>query len=111
MRAGIVTLNWLKPEDGGRKRPVQGQYYSTVAAFPTIDHPELHRSGWSVVVRFSDASVANPVRGVMHFLVTDAPHEILTEGLEFELREGAQLVATGKVDSVIDVAHSDFNDL
>lgn len=101
MRSVVVSLAWLKPEDGGRRRPVQGTSYSTVAHFPTIPPAELRHSAWSVVLDFPDPSAVNPSAAIMRFLAPDAPHEILTEGLTFELQEGVQVTAKGRVVEVV----------
>ena len=96
-----ATLQWIRPEDGGRQMLPLGPKYSTVARFESQKEPWL-KEAWSLVIEFAeqpDASLSHQVK--VGFLVDDAPNQFLAEGNAFELMEGSRVVAKGKVTSTM----------
>lgn len=54
--------------------------------------------GWSlVIIKLEPLSTEFRWIADVHFLVAEAPHELLCEGREFELYEGNKRVAIGRV--------------
>jgi hypothetical protein len=95
-----ARLQWLSPEEGGRKHPPAGPRYSTVARFEdaAARFPEI---AWSFVVEF-DAPISSTleVTANVWMLAYDepgAPQHLLEPGNRFELVEGAKVVARGYV--------------
>jgi hypothetical protein len=89
-----AEINWTPESEGGRKKvmPVGMRYCPVIVAKPL----EITGSTWSVAIinksidgLFSTADLS--------FMSPDAPHETLTVGLEFDLYEGQNLVASGKI--------------
>ena len=89
-----AEINWTPESEGGRKKvmPVDMRYCPVMVAKPL----EITGSTWSVAIinksidgLFSTADLS--------FMSPDAPHETLTVGLEFDLYEGPNLVASGKI--------------
>jgi len=71
----------------------EGLQYSTVAKFAEdVNWPE---GAWSVVLEFetSPATQGNPSRGLVHFLMFEAPHNRLRTGAHFALYAGSAKVA------------------
>jgi hypothetical protein len=95
-----ARIEWLLPEEGGRKRPPVGPKYSTVVHFEddTTDWPEV---AWSLVVDFNEPQNRSPdVVANIWFLAHDnpnAPNHLLRTGSRFQLFEGSQVVAKGEV--------------
>jgi len=92
-----ATLQWIRPEKGGRQTPPPGPKYSTVARFESQKEQWL-KEAWSLVIEFidqPDASLSHRVN--VRFLADDAPGKLLAKGSVFELMEGARVVAKGTV--------------
>lgn len=82
---------------GGRQNPPTGNTYSTVARFEDIKDgwPD---EAWSIMLEFNEEPDEDGIHyAEIHFLVENAPHEILYEGSKFDLFEGYKLVAKGIV--------------
>jgi hypothetical protein len=96
-----AIIEWIPKAAGGRSKPPSGvgeRPYTTVVHFPHLEEPWPPPVSWSLAVRKID-TVADPYRWTaeVYFLMTDAPHHLLTEGVAFELFEGAKCVAHGQV--------------
>ena len=97
MKTVSAKLQWLRPEQSGRRAPPSGPRYSTVARFEQ-QRATWREEAWSLVIEWiepPDASLAHSVN--VRFLVDDAPEHLLTTGNHFELMEGERIVATGVV--------------
>jgi hypothetical protein len=91
-----AIVQWLTPEEGGRKAPPLGSWYASVAGFGGV--PPDPAEAWSLVVEFeSEPDTELKQRVCVRFLAPEAPHELLHAGSRFQLYEGQQLVARGEV--------------
>jgi hypothetical protein len=93
MTEGRARIRWLTKEEGGRESPPSGPHYSTVARFEVL-RDRWPKEAWSVVLR-----IEGPDRTQVGIrpLVHDAPADLFASGSCFDLFEGAQKVAEGKV--------------
>jgi hypothetical protein len=91
-----ATLQWRKPEEGGRQAPPPGPRYSTVARFECQKESWL-KEAWSLVIEFIDPPDAALSHRVRVSFLADGPEELLQPGSAFELMEGRQSVAKGTV--------------
>ncbi len=97
-----AILEWIPAEFGGRHTgpPVLvGECpYSTMVRLPATGEPWPSPVAWSLVVRKLEV-LDQPFRWVVEvqYLVESAPHHLLAEGTEFELYEGKQCVARGRI--------------
>lgn len=100
MKKMRALINWLKTEDGGRRRPPTGDTrtpYSTVVRFAEQQWPSS--SVWSLVVEKVRAIDQYTWEADIHFLVPEAPEEFLSTGNRFELYEGKKRVASGTIEA------------
>ena len=94
-----AKIEWLSKEQGGRTIIPQGNKYS-----PIIRHtkpqlqplPWLARESWSLFVENKEFVSELETIAEVWYLSEKAPDN-LSENVEFELYEGAKLVATGKI--------------
>jgi hypothetical protein len=96
-----AIIEWIPKKAGGRSKPPLGvgePPYATVARFPKSGEAWPPPVAWSLVVRRVDI-LEEPFKWVaeVHFLVDEAPHHLLAEGVEFELFEGSKCVARGRI--------------
>lgn len=105
-KSAHAMISWVPASKGGRQVPPAGPSYTTLVRFD--DDKTWPNSSWSLVVDFI-TSFQNGQYTVakVHFLVEDAPHELLKEGGRFQLYEGRRMVATGLVRE----DHSSVDDL
>lgn len=90
-------VQWLRPEEGGRKTPPSGPTYVTVAEFGD-ELPNPEEEAWSLVLEFqSQPDVELKQYALVRFLSPEAPEDLLCVGKRFRLYEGSQLVARGTV--------------
>ena len=94
-----AVLDWIPREQGGRREPPSGlgpQPYSTVMRF--TDEPWPAPLAWSMVVKMVKAiDGGNRWLADVNFLFDEAPRESLHAGRKFELYEGKQCVARGRI--------------
>ena len=85
-----VTLRWLTPDEGGRRRPIQGQEYAPTARFVGETHDLF-----SVVLSFVDPQQPNPEEADLRLLFPDLTEvqKRLLPGSRLEITEGAKVVA------------------
>jgi hypothetical protein len=92
-----ATIRWLTVEEGGRKVLPPGPQYIAPAKF--LAHAEnWGEEVWSLVVN-KDEESGSPSNWIarVHFWSENGPHEWLQLGAEFELYEGKQHVAFGRI--------------
>ena len=92
-----AEIRWTPESEGGRKQvmPVGIRYCPVIAAKPL----ESTGSTWSVAIINKSIDGLSSTAD-LSFMSPDAPHDTLTLELEFDLYEGQNLVATGKVVSL-----------
>ena len=59
---------------------------------------------WTLVVDRSRGAPGAKETVLVHFLMDDAPHEVLTAGTAFQLVEGSRIVAEGEVSDVFELS-------
>ena len=92
-----AKIKWLSSQQGGRNALPTGPTYSTVARFED-DKDNWNKQAWSIVAKFSERPrTVHKTIAVIHFLVPDAPQNLLRPGSRFELIEGRRVVARGEV--------------
>ena len=99
MKHAVATVRWLDASEGGRHRPVSGLRYMAPV------HMDGVRDGcWTLVVNRSREDAQAEETVLVHFLMEDAPHDLLREGAEFTLQEGARTVAEGEVSEAFELS-------
>ena len=92
-----VLLRWLSKKEGGKEVLPHGAQYSTVAKFKKIKN-KWPEEAWSIVLKIDPSKYrGRKLRAEMQMLSKEAPQELLGNGEEFELYEGYNLVAHGKI--------------
>lgn len=94
-----ARIHWKTKADGGRSKPPAGvgsPFYATVVRFTDSNEPWPPENAWSLVIEKieSESDEYDWVADV-RYLVNEAPHDELRPNREFELYEGAKLVAYG----------------
>lgn len=94
-------VEWIPKEQGGRVLPPAGvgsPSYATVVRFRDDDASWPPPIAWSLVVEKVEA-LSEHYKWIadVYFLVSNAPHESLRPGRQFELFEGSRCVARGKI--------------
>jgi len=85
-----ARICWLSAAAGGRKQLPTGPRYSTIAKF----NSEHEQNRWSVVIEFDQQSdETNCVESRVSFLAPEAPSHLLQPESQFQLMEGARVVA------------------
>lgn len=93
-KAVKARVCWLTREEGGRKAPPPGTRYCTLIF---LKGAPAGCGTWSADVLCGDLDADLCGLVELSFLVPNAPHQYLRSGDEFELYEGATLVARGRV--------------
>ncbi|HEY5315521.1 MAG TPA: hypothetical protein VIK18_23525 [Pirellulales bacterium] len=102
MKTMRAVVDWLKSDEGGRHQPPTGESvtpYSAVVRF--AGEPWPTGAAWSLVVKKIQANAPNSWVAAVHFLVPDAPQEMLSEGRTFDLYEGKKRVARGTIEQPV----------
>lgn len=98
-KTAIARIIWLDSKSGGRKKPPTGPKYSTVIRFRS--DAEWPENAWSIVVEFDSLpNKSQEMIATIWFLAFDnpkVPNHFLEPGNQFELYEGNQIVAKGKI--------------
>lgn len=90
-----AVIQWISPEQGGRRAVPVGRRYSTVARFKGVQ--DLLDEFWSVVVELEESPSSPMIQTVrLTFLSDDAPTDLLAKYTNFELLEGSRVVARGE---------------
>lgn len=91
-----AVISWIPRSRGGRQSPPPGPVYIAPARFE--DDLKWPHEAWSLVVEFQRTMHdGRYVFARIHFLVPEAPAELLQEGGRFELMEGHRRVAKGVI--------------
>jgi len=90
-----AEVTFLRPEEGGRSNPVRSGYRGSFV-----------RGGeyWDVEHIYPDNETVEPgqtVRVLLEFMRPEAHWEELYEGMEFEVCEGPNVVARGRITKLI----------
>jgi hypothetical protein len=93
----LAKIKWLSPSEGGRNSIPSGPKYIAPSRFGQ-DIDDRDEQAWSLVVNY----VSKPNKELehtahVHFLIKDAPENLLIIGNAFGLYEGHRLVAKGKI--------------
>ena len=87
----IAEINWLKPEEGGRKNKIP---FNTIKYAPQIRFDGLQGS-WSVVVCNYKKIENFKTLAMIHYLNEEYALDNLHKDLKFTLYEGCNMVAYG----------------
>lgn len=94
----IAELQYLTTEQGGRKTPVFATGYRPQIKF---DFDDMQTSGQQT---FIDKEIVYPgekVEAKIKILSPDYFSNCLTEGMNFEFREGSQVIGTGEIKFIV----------
>lgn len=95
--APMARIEWVRPEESGRKQLPLGPTYSTVAKFDQ-QGDQWRDNAWSLVLHFiapADTHFRQLAR--VRFLSETGPTHWLQVGSKFQLMEGTTVVAKGTV--------------
>lgn len=94
-----AQVHWKTKAEGGRSKPPAGigsPPYATVVRFTDSDEPWPPENAWSLVIeKIESESDEYDWVADIRYLVDEAPHDELRPNRQFELYEGAKLVASG----------------
>jgi elongation factor Tu len=97
----IAKLSYKKAEEGGRKTPVFVEGYRPQVKFP---FSEMQTSGQQ---KFVDKEIVYPGDCVTAEITILSPNFFenqLSEGMEFEFREGSRIIGTGTILKILNSA-------
>ena len=101
MRHAIATLQWRTEKEGGRRAAVTARRYMSPVVFA---NDTASGQAWTLVVDRGRSAPGAKETVLVHFLMDDAPHEVLTAGTAFQLVEGSRIVAEGEVSDVFELS-------
>jgi translation elongation factor EF-Tu-like GTPase len=95
-----ATIRFLSTEEGGKTRPVFDDY-----------RPQFYYDGrdWDAPQEYPDVSEVRPgdtVRAYLAFLSPQCHLGKIYEGMKFQVREGAKVVAEGEVTRILELEES-----
>ena len=93
----IADLQYLTAEQGGRKTPAKSGYRPQVK----FDFDEMQTSGQQTFVNKDWVNPGENVKAKIKILSPDRFAHTLSEGMEFEFKEGATIIGTGKIEYII----------
>ncbi|WP_316818033.1 hypothetical protein [Pedobacter nyackensis] len=93
----IATLTYKTTEQGGRKTPAMSGYRPQVK----FDFEEMQTSGQQTFINRELVFPGETVDAEIRILGVDYFANKLTEGMEFEFREGSRVIGTGKIKIII----------
>ena len=93
----IAELQYLKTEEGGRKTPAKSGYRPQVK----FDFDEMQTSGQQTFINKELVNPGENVKAKIKILSPDHFANTLTEGIEFEFREGAKIIGKGKIEYIV----------
>jgi hypothetical protein len=93
----IAELQYLTSEQGGRKTPAKSGYRPQVK----FDFDEMQTSGQQTFIKKEWINPGENVKAKIKILSPDHFAHTLTEGMEFEFREGATIIGTGKIEYIV----------
>ncbi|MEP3447812.1 MAG: hypothetical protein ABJN61_11720 [Flavobacteriaceae bacterium] len=93
----IAELQYLTSEQGGRKTPAKSGYRPQVK----FDFDEMQTSGQQTFIKKEWVKPGENVKAKIKILSPDHFAHTLTEGMEFEFRDGATIIGTGKIEYIV----------
>ena len=93
----IATLTYRTAEQGGRKTPANSGYRPHLK----FDFDEMQTSGQQLFIDRTLAFPGDTIEAEMKILAVDYFTNKLTEGMEFEFKEGDIIIGTGKIKHII----------
>lgn len=93
----IAELQYLTTEEGGRKTPAKSGYRPQVK----FDFDEMQTSGQQTFINKEFVNPGENVKAKIKILSPDHFENTLTEGMEFEFREGATIIGKGKIEYIV----------
>lgn len=93
----IAELQYLTTEQGGRKTPANSGYRPQVK----FDFTEMQTSGQQTFIDKETVYPGDKVEAKIKILSPDYFADCLTEGMNFEFREGATLIGTGQIKYIV----------
>ena len=93
----IAELQYLTTEQGGRKTPAKSGYRPQVK----FDFNEMQTSGQQTFINKELVNPGENVKAKIKILSPDYFAHTLTEGMEFEFREGPTIIGTGKIEYIV----------
>lgn len=93
----IAELQYLTTEQGGRKTPAKSGYRPQVK----FDFDEMQTSGQQTFINKELVNPGENVKAKIKILSPDYFAHTLTEGMEFEFREGPTIIGTGKIEYIV----------
>lgn len=93
----IAELQYLTAEQGGRKTPAKSGYRPQVK----FDFDDMQTSGQQTFINKEWVNPGENVKAKIKILSPDHFAHTLTEGMEFEFREGATIIGTGKIEYIV----------
>ena len=93
----IATLTYRTSEQGGRNTPAKSGYRPQVK----FDFEEMQTSGQQTFIGRDLVFPGETVDAEIRIIAVEYFANKLTEGMEFEFREGARVIGTGKIKAII----------
>jgi hypothetical protein len=93
----IAELQYLTTEQGGRKTPANSGYRPQVQ----FDFTEMQTSGQQTFIDKEIVYPGDKVDAKIKILSPDYFANCLTEGMNFEFREGSTLIGTGQIKYIV----------
>ena len=93
----IAELQYLTTEQGGRKTPAKSGYRPQIK----FDFDEMQTSGQQTFINKEWVNPGENVRAKIKILSPNHFAHTLTEGIEFQFREGATIIGTGKIEYIV----------
>jgi translation elongation factor EF-Tu-like GTPase len=93
----IATLTYRTTEQGGRKTPAKSGYRPQVK----FNFDKMQTSGQQTFIGKELVFPGETVDAEIKIIAVDYFASKLTEGMEFEFREGATVIGTGKIKHII----------
>lgn len=93
----IATLTYKTTEEGGRKTAAKSGYRPQVK----FDFEEIQTSGQQTFIHREIVYPGDTVEAEIRILSSDLFTNKLSENMEFEFREGARVVGTGRIVQIL----------
>ncbi len=93
----IAELRYLTTEESGRKTPAKSGYIPQIK----FDFAEMQTSGQQTFINKELVNPGENVKAKIKILSPDHFVNTLTEGMEFEFREGATIIGKGEIEYIV----------
>jgi hypothetical protein len=100
----IAELNYLTTEQGGRSTPAISGYRPQIK----FEFSEMQTSGQQTFVNIEKVLPGDNVDAKIKIVSPDYFEHSLREGMEFEFREGARIIGTGKIKYIVNDKLQDY---